>query len=78
MKVIIIIIVFFFLGILPDALETACSKCSEKQRKGTERVIRFLIEKKPDQYAQLEKKYDPTGSYKKKYEEEAKKRGIKV
>ncbi|RZF35337.1 hypothetical protein LSTR_LSTR003777 [Laodelphax striatellus] len=63
---------------LPDALATACSKCTEKQRVGTEKVIRHLIEKKPTEYAELEKKYDPQGTYKRKYQAEAIKRGIKV
>lgn len=30
---------------LPDALENNCEKCSEKQREGSEKVIRFLINK---------------------------------
>ncbi|CAG9809166.1 unnamed protein product [Chironomus riparius] len=63
---------------LPDALKTDCSKCSEKQKAGTERVLRFLIEKKPNQYAELQKKYDPEGIYYSKYEKEAETRGIKV
>ncbi|XP_075215739.1 ejaculatory bulb-specific protein 3-like [Lycorma delicatula] len=63
---------------LPDALATKCSKCSDKQKVGTEKVIKFLIEKKPEKYAQLEKKYDPQGKYKAAYKEEASKRGIKI
>ena len=51
---------------------------SEKQKAGTERVLRFLIEKKPNQYAELQKKYDPEGIYYSKYEKEAETRGIKV
>ncbi|CAD1480437.1 unnamed protein product [Heterotrigona itama] len=30
---------------LPDALENECEKCSEKQKTGSEKVIRFLINK---------------------------------
>nr|ARJ35777.1 chemosensory protein 2 [Cyrtorhinus lividipennis] len=58
---------------LPDALKTGCSKCSEKQRSGSEKVIKYLLKNKPQDYAALEKIYDPQGSYKKKYEAEAKK-----
>ncbi|KAG8330685.1 ejaculatory bulb-specific protein 3-like [Homalodisca vitripennis] len=61
-----------------DALETACSKCSEKQRAGTEKVVRFLIKNKPTEFADLEKKYDPRGVYRAKYQAEAKKKGITV
>lgn len=59
-------------------MATACSKCSEKQKVGTEKVIKYLISKKPEQYAALEKKYDPEHKYRKAYKEEAAKHGIKV
>ncbi|KAL1130948.1 hypothetical protein AAG570_012189 [Ranatra chinensis] len=64
--------------ILPDALKTGCSKCSEKQRRGSQTVFKHLIEKRPADYAVLEKIYDPTGSYKAKYQADAKKLGINV
>ncbi|XP_029169469.1 ejaculatory bulb-specific protein 3 [Nylanderia fulva] len=63
---------------LPDALETECSKCSEKQREGTEKVIRYLVNKKPATWDQLKKKYDPTGEYSHKYENQAHEHGINV
>jgi len=63
---------------LPDALETHCSKCNEKQKAGAEKVIKHLLDNKPDDYSTLEKIYDPTGSYKKKYQAEAAAKGIKV
>ncbi|KAL1130942.1 hypothetical protein AAG570_012183 [Ranatra chinensis] len=62
--------------VLPDALKTGCSKCSEKQRQGVAKVMKFMTEKKPKDLADLEKIYDPTGSYRKQYQEEAKKLGI--
>lgn len=63
---------------LPDALETSCSKCSEKQKKGTEKVVRFLVNKKPEIWEEIKKKYDPTGQLSVKYVEDAKKHGIDV
>lgn len=51
---------------------------SEKQKAGTERVLRFLIEKKPNQYSELQAKYDPEGIYYAKFKKEAEARGIKV
>ncbi|XP_020292610.1 ejaculatory bulb-specific protein 3 [Pseudomyrmex gracilis] len=63
---------------LPDALATECSKCSEKQKKGTEKVIRFLVNKKPQTWDQLKVKYDPTGEFSSKYLDEAQKQGINV
>jgi len=63
---------------LPDALKTECSKCSEKQKAGTERVIRYLIEKKPDQWRMLQEKYDPQNVYYTRFKAEADARGIRV
>lgn len=51
---------------------------SEKQKDGTERVIRYLIEKKPEQWQTLQKKYDPENIYYTKFKAEAEARGIKV
>lgn len=64
--------------LLPDALKTNCSKCSDKQRSGTDRVIRYLIEKKTDQWNQLQKLYDPENIYINQYKKEAESRGIKL
>jgi len=64
--------------LLPDALKTECSKCTENQKKGTEKVLRFLIDNKKTQWKSLSDKYDPEGVYQKKYEAEAKKHGITV
>lgn len=61
---------------LPDALETECSKCSEKQRNGTEKVIRYLVNKKPATWEQLKKKYDPNDEYSRRYQDEAHEHGI--
>ncbi|XP_076764316.1 ejaculatory bulb-specific protein 3-like [Xylocopa sonorina] len=63
---------------LPDALESDCSKCSEKQKEGSEKVIRFLINKRPQIWEKLSKKYDPDNVYKVKFEDEASKRGIQL
>ncbi|CAK9829380.1 Allergen Tha p 1 [Anthophora retusa] len=63
---------------LPDALENDCSKCSEKQKAGSEKVIRYLINERPDLWERLSKKYDPTGEYKLKFDDTANKRGIQL
>lgn len=49
---------------------------SEKQKAGTEKVLKFLIKNKPAQWNDLQKKYDPEGIYFKKYEAEAKAHGV--
>ncbi|NP_001298150.1 ejaculatory bulb-specific protein 3-like precursor [Stomoxys calcitrans] len=64
--------------ILPDALKTECSKCNEKQKEGADKVIRFMIENKAEEWKALQAKYDPEQVYYNKYKAEAEKRGIKV
>ncbi|KAF7284413.1 ejaculatory bulb-specific protein 3-like [Rhynchophorus ferrugineus] len=58
--------------ILPDALASECSKCSEKQKANTEKVITHLMNKRSKEWERLSKKYDPQGVYKQKYEHLAK------
>ncbi|XP_035915893.1 ejaculatory bulb-specific protein 3-like [Anopheles stephensi] len=64
--------------ILPEALQTNCAKCSEKQRAGAIRVINYVIENRKEQWDALQKKYDPENLYIEKYREEAKKEGINL
>lgn len=49
-------------------MQTDCSKCSEKQKEGAEKVIKFMYKNKPDDWKQLQEKYDPDNTYYKKYE----------
>lgn len=63
---------------LPDALKTGCSKCSDKQRENTDKVIRFIIDNKPEEWKNLQKIYDPENIYYNKYKGEAAARGIKI
>ncbi|KAI5746101.1 hypothetical protein M8J76_017306 [Diaphorina citri] len=55
---------------LPDAIATECKSCSEKQKEGSKRIFKYLIDNKPEQWAELEKKFDPNGTYKAKYQKE--------
>lgn len=41
-------------------------------------MIKFLILNKKDQWDQLKAKYDPEGTYAKKYEDMAKKEGVEI
>lgn len=63
---------FFFPGILPDALETECAKCSEKQKEGANKVISHLINKKKELWDELKAQYDPTGKYTEKFQDKIK------
>ncbi|XP_014242935.1 ejaculatory bulb-specific protein 3 [Cimex lectularius] len=63
---------------LPDALATGCSHCTERQRVGSEKVIKYLLDKRPADFAVLERIFDPKGLFKSKFEDEAKRLGIPV
>lgn len=54
---------------IPDALKSECSKCTEKQINLIKEVTKFLKERKPDVWQKLLQKYDPEGTYTKRYEE---------
>ncbi|XP_052865508.1 ejaculatory bulb-specific protein 3-like [Anopheles cruzii] len=64
--------------ILPEALQTNCAKCSEKQRSGAIRVLNYIIENRADQWKTLQQKFDPENKYIEKYREDAKKEGINL
>ncbi|KAH8343270.1 hypothetical protein KR059_007674 [Drosophila kikkawai] len=55
--------------ILPDAIMTDCTKCTEKQRYGAEKVTTHLIDNRPTDWERLEKIYDPEGTYRIKYQQ---------
>ncbi|EDW73785.1 uncharacterized protein Dwil_GK19506 [Drosophila willistoni] len=59
--------------LLPDALESECSKCTEVQRRNSNKVINFLRSNKPGEWKLLLDKYDSKGIYRSKYESQAKK-----
>ncbi|CAG2057495.1 unnamed protein product [Timema podura] len=50
-------------GIIPDALTNHCAKCNDKQKEGTKKVINHLIKNKPEEWKQLQAKYDPEMVY---------------
>lgn len=57
---------------IADALRTGCKKCTESQKQGTTKVISHLIKNEKEAWTSLQKKYDPVGTYAKKYERELK------
>lgn len=52
---------------LPDALENECSKCTKKQKEGSDKVIKHLVNKRPDLWKQLSTKFDPENIYQERY-----------
>ncbi|KAI5643024.1 insect pheromone-binding family, a10/OS-D domain-containing protein [Phthorimaea operculella] len=63
---------------LQDALATGCEKCTENQKKGAQTVIEHLIKNEPESWKALCEKYDPEGTFRKKYEGLAKEHGIEI
>lgn len=53
--------------ILPDAIKTDCSKCTERQRVGIEKVTKYLSHNKKEQWKELVEKFDPEGTERGKY-----------
>ncbi|XP_055597197.1 ejaculatory bulb-specific protein 3-like [Uranotaenia lowii] len=64
--------------ILPEALETNCAKCSEKQHDDGIRAIKYMTEHWPAEWKQLKAKYDPENIYVDRYLEKAEKAEIKL
>ncbi|XP_053965746.1 ejaculatory bulb-specific protein 3 isoform X2 [Anastrepha obliqua] len=56
--------------LLPDALQSECSKCTETQRKNSQKVINFLRANRPGEWKLLLDKYDSKGVYRSKYEKQ--------
>jgi hypothetical protein len=54
-------------GHIPDALVTECSKCSEVQKKQAGHVLAFIQLYHPDMWEQILNKFDPEGTFRKKY-----------
>lgn len=67
---------FFLTEILPDALKTECSKCTQVQKDKAKKVIKFLIKNKPDMFKELEDIYDPTHEYRTRYADKLKAEGL--
>ncbi|EDS38046.1 serine/threonine kinase [Culex quinquefasciatus] len=63
--------------ILPEALETNCAKCSEKQRSGAIKAFGYLSENRPEEWKALRARFDPENKYLEQYREEGEKNGIK-
>ena len=59
--------------VLPDALKTKCSKCSEKQKEGSKKVIKHLYKNRKADWDKLIEKYDSEHAYIKDYGEDLEK-----
>ncbi|XP_068620572.1 ejaculatory bulb-specific protein 3-like [Battus philenor] len=53
---------------LIDAVQNSCLKCTEFQKTGARKVVKFIRENDKDSWEQIKQKYDPNNEYKEKYE----------
>ncbi|XP_045777529.1 ejaculatory bulb-specific protein 3-like [Maniola jurtina] len=53
---------------LPEAVETICGKCTDKQKLNIRKVIKAIQQKYPKQWEDLVKKNDPTGKHRAGFE----------
>nr|QJT73560.1 chemosensory protein 1 [Encarsia formosa] len=54
---------------LPDALRTRCSNCTPKQKATAQKIIKFMMEKKKDDWKKLLEAFDKTGEIEKSFKE---------
>ncbi|CAH0550932.1 unnamed protein product [Brassicogethes aeneus] len=62
--------------VLPGALQNDCEKCSDKQKEGAKKVLKYLVKNKREWFDEVSSKYDTDGLYKKRYQEEYAHEGI--
>ncbi|KAH8283586.1 hypothetical protein KR018_008301 [Drosophila ironensis] len=59
--------------LLPDALQSDCSKCTDVQRRNSEKVINYLRTHRAGEWKLLLDKYDSKGIYRAKHDAASKK-----
>lgn len=53
----------FVSALLPDAIQTDCSKCTADQKRNSKKIINFLRTRRPADWKALKAKYDPESKY---------------
>ncbi|XP_028163097.1 allergen Tha p 1-like [Ostrinia furnacalis] len=51
-----------------DAMQTACEKCTDKQKTGARKVVNHIRDNEKEYWEELINKYDPKGEFKTIYE----------
>lgn len=59
----LLIDIFIFPEALPEAIETTCAKCTEKQKANIRKVVKAIQAKHPKEWDALVKKNDPSGKH---------------
>nr|QGN03661.1 putative chemosensory protein 12 [Conopomorpha sinensis]WGJ79144.1 chemosensory protein 5 [Conopomorpha sinensis] len=56
-----------FKKILPEIVQTACEKCTPKQKNIIRKLVSTTQEKKPEEFLAFHEKLDPKGEYQEKF-----------
>ncbi|XP_049832164.1 ejaculatory bulb-specific protein 3-like [Schistocerca gregaria] len=62
--------------LLPNLVATGCNDCSPRHLERSVKVLKYVTEKRPQDWTKLKAKYDPAGEYTKKHSATWKQRGI--
>lgn len=49
-------------------MQHSCAKCTEKQKDGARRVVKYIKTNEADYWEEFKKKYDPDNTYQETYE----------
>ncbi|KAL4715041.1 hypothetical protein ACJJTC_003192 [Scirpophaga incertulas] len=53
---------------IKDAMQTACKKCTDKQKEAARKVVKHIKDNEKEYWEQLRSKYDPKDEFKDIYE----------
>lgn len=56
-----------FTGVIPDAIQTECAKCTERQKKQAGKALAYLLTYRPEYWKTLVQKFDPNNIYLRKF-----------
>ncbi|KAK9877409.1 hypothetical protein WA026_018522 [Henosepilachna vigintioctopunctata] len=64
--------------VLPEAIQTGCAKCTEEHKRGARKVVKFLMEEKPQFWEKLVNFYDPDKIFRERFKQQLLTEGIKI
>ncbi|KPJ05754.1 Ejaculatory bulb-specific protein 3 [Papilio xuthus] len=53
---------------IKDGMQNSCSKCTDFQKNGARKVVKYIRANEKESWEEMKKKYDPKDEYKEKYE----------
>ncbi|KAB0804922.1 hypothetical protein PPYR_01892 [Photinus pyralis] len=65
-----------FRDLIPQALKTRCEKCTETQKTKIKKILKWIVENRPNDFLEIEALFDKTHEYRTLYADELKKENI--